>query len=209
VRLVLVGPPASGKGTQADALSKRFGAPKISTGDMLRAARTEGRDLGKEAARCMSEGKLVPDQVVIRLVDERLDQPDARKGFILDGFPRTVPQAQALTALLERRGTPLDACVQIDVKRELLVERATLRRMDKRTGQIYHLKYNPPPPDAELEHRADDQEETVIRRLDEYETMTAALLPHYDKLGLLNRVDGVGTPEEVAQRVLAALGVSG
>ena len=116
-----------------------------------------------------------------------------------------MPQAEALDGLLERRGTPLDAVVQLDVPRELLVERATLRRTDKRTGQIYHLKYNPPPPDAELEHRADDREETVSQRLDEYEAMTAALLPHYEKLGLLRRVDGVGTPEEVTRRLIAAL----
>ena len=206
MRLVLLGPPASGKGTQADVLSARFGVPKISTGDMLRAARAAGTALGREAERYLNEGKLVPDEVVVGLVDERLEAPDAKKGFILDGFPRTVAQAEALTALLGRRAAPLSACVQLDVPRELLVERATLRRMDKRTGQIYHLKYSPPPPDAELEHRADDREETVNRRLDEYDAMTAALLPHYDKLGLLKRVNGVGTPQEVSERLLAALG---
>jgi adenylate kinase len=206
VRIVLLGPPASGKGTQADVLTARFDAPKISTGDMLRAARAAGTALGKEAERFMNDGKLVPDEVVIGLVDERLNERDTKKGFILDGFPRTVAQAEALAKLLERRGTPLDACVQIDVPRELLVERATLRRLDKRTGHIYHLKYSLPPPDAELEHRADDREETVNRRLDEYDAMTAALLPHYEKLGLLKRVNGVGTPQEVTERLLAALG---
>lgn len=205
MRLVLVGPPASGKGTQADRLTVRFGVPKISTGDMLRAARAAGTRLGKEAETHMNAGKLVPDEVVIGLVDERLDQDDARKGFILDGFPRTVPQAEALGGLLDKRGTPLQCVLQIDVSRELLVERATLRRIDKRSGQIYHLKYNPPPPDAELEHRADDQEETVKRRLDEYDAMTAALLPFYEKLGLLRRVDGVGTPDEVTARIEKAL----
>lgn len=205
MRLVLVGPPASGKGTQADRLTVRFGVPKISTGDMLRAARAAGTRLGKEAETYMNAGKLVPDEVVIGLVDERLDQDDARNGFILDGFPRTVPQAEALGGLLDKRGTPLQCVLQIDVSRELLVERATLRRIDKRSGQIYHLKYNPPPPDAELEHRADDQEETVKRRLDEYDAMTAALLPFYEKLGLLRRVDGVGTPDEVTARIEKAL----
>lgn len=205
MRLVLVGPPASGKGTQADRLTVRFGVPKISTGDMLRAARAAGTRLGKEAETYMNAGKLVPDEVVIGLVDERLDQDDARRGFILDGFPRTVPQAEALGGLLDKRGTPLQCVLQIDVSRELLVERATLRRIDKRSGQIYHLKYNPPPPDAELEHRADDQEETVKRRLDEYDAMTAALLPFYEKLGLLRRVDGVGTPDEVTARIEKAL----
>ncbi|MBI3206716.1 MAG: adenylate kinase [Myxococcales bacterium] len=205
MRLVLVGPPASGKGTQADRLTDRFRVPKISTGDMLRAARAAGTTLGKEAETFMTAGKLVPDQVVIGLVDERLDHDDAKPGFILDGFPRTVPQAEALGALLEKRGTPLQYVLQIDVSRELLVERATLRRIDKRSGQIYHLKYNPPPPGAELDHRADDQEETVKRRLDEYDAMTAALLPFYEKLGLLRRVDGVGTPDEVTARILSEL----
>lgn len=206
MRLVLVGAPASGKGTQANVLSEKFGVPKISTGDMLREARKAGTKLGREAEGYMNAGKLVPDEVVIGLVDERLEQPDAAKGFILDGFPRTVAQAEALAGLLERRGVTLDAVVQLDVDRELLMERATLRRTDKRTGQIYHLKYNPPPPGAELEHRADDQEETVKKRLDQYDAMTAALLPYYQKLGLLKRVDGVGEPSEVTRRILAALG---
>ncbi len=206
MRLVLLGPPASGKGTQARLLGERLDVPTISTGDMLRAALAAGTDLGKEAQRYMSAGKLVPDEVVIGLVDERLDQDDAKKGCILDGFPRTVPQATELDQLLRRRGVSLDAVVQIDVARELLVERATLRRTDKRTGQIYHLKYNPPPPEAELVHRADDQEETVNRRLDEYEAMTAALLPHYEKLGILGRVDGVGDVSAVAARIQAVLG---
>jgi len=205
MRLVLVGPPASGKGTQADRLTQRFSVPKISTGDMLRAARAAGTALGKEAEKFMTAGKLVPDEVVIGLVDQRLDAADAQPGFILDGFPRTVPQAEALAAVLAKRGTPLQYVLQIDVSRELLVERATLRRIDKRSGQIYHLKYNPPPPGAELEHRADDQEETVKRRLDEYDAMTAALLPFYEKLGLLRRVDGVGSPDEVTARILSEL----
>jgi len=205
VRLILLGAPASGKGTQAAVLCEQFGVPKISTGDMLRAAIADGTELGKQAAGLMSEGKLVPDQVVIGLVKQRLSQPDAKNGFILDGFPRTVAQADALAAALESLGTPLDKVVQIDVSRDLLEERATLRRTDKRTGHIYHLKYSPPPLDAELEHRADDQAETVKKRLDQYDAMTAALLPHYDKLGLLRRVDGVGSPKEITARILAAL----
>jgi len=205
VRLILLGAPASGKGTQAAVLCEQFGVPKISTGDMLRAAIADGTELGKQAAGLMSEGKLVPDQVVIGLVKQRLSQPDAKNGFILDGFPRTVPQADALAGALESLGTPLDKVVQIDVSRDLLEERATLRRTDKRTGHIYHLKYSPPPLDAELEHRADDQAETVKKRLDQYDAMTAALLPHYDKLGLLRRVDGVGSPKEITARILAAL----
>lgn len=208
MRLVLVGPPASGKGTQAAVLTEELGVPKISTGDMLRDARKEGTALGKKAEGFMNAGQLVPDDVVIGLVEERLARPDAQDGFILDGFPRTVNQAEALEALLQAKGTPLSAVVQIDVPRDLLLERATLRRTDKRTGQIYHLKYTPPPPDAELEHRADDQESTVIARLDQYDAMTAALLPHYETKGLLRRVDGVGKPEEVTERLLAALKIS-
>src|SRR5688572_17025968 len=205
MRLILLGPPASGKGTQAAFLCERLGVPKISTGDMLRAAKAAGTPLGLEAQRYMSLGQLVPDEVVIGLVSERLEDEDAKKGFILDGFPRTVPQADALKALLESKSAPLDCVLQIDVARELLVERATLRRTDKRTGQIYHLKYSPPPPDAELEHRADDREETVIKRLDEYDAMTAALLPYYGQAGLLHRVDGVGKPQEVTARIAASL----
>lgn len=207
MRIVLVGPPASGKGTQAVRLVEKLGVPQISTGDMLRAARKAGTALGKEAQTYMSAGKLVPDSVVIGLVEERLSAEDCRKGFILDGFPRTVPQGEALDALLSKKGTPLQAVLQIDVSRDLLMERATLRRTDKQTGQIYHLKYNPPPPDADLEHRADDQEETVKTRLDQYDDMTAALLPYYEAQGLLKRVQGDGKPEEVTSKLLEALGV--
>jgi len=205
VRLILLGAPASGKGTQGAVLCEKFGIPKIATGDMLRAAVAAGTELGKKADQIMKAGGLVSDQIVIGLVKERLAQPDAKKGFILDGFPRTVPQADALDQALAGLGTPLDKVVQIDVSRDLLEERATLRRTDKRTGHIYHLKYSPPPLDAELEHRADDQPETVKKRLDQYDAMTAALLPHYEKLGLLRRVDGVGSPKEITDRILAAL----
>lgn len=207
MRVVLLGPPASGKGTQAARLIERLGVPQISTGDMLRAARKAGTTLGREADTYMSAGKLVPDEVVIGLVDERLAEDDCKKGFILDGFPRTVPQAEALARLLERKGAPLNYVLSIEVSRDLLMERATLRRTDKRTGQIYHLKYNPPPPDADLEHRADDQEETVKTRLDQYDAMTAALLPHYEAQGLLRRVEGEGKPEEVTSRLLQAMGL--
>lgn len=208
MKLVLLGPPGSGKGTQAAVLCEKLGIPKISTGDMLRAALQAGTKLGLEAKGYMDAGRLVPDEVVIGLVEERLGEPDAKNGFILDGFPRTTAQADALGALLQKLGRPLDCVLQIEVPNDLLTERAVLRRTDKRTGQIYHLKYSPPPPDAELEHRADDREETVKKRLDQYESLTAALLPYYDRLGLLRRVDGVGKPEEVTARVLGALGLS-
>jgi adenylate kinase len=173
---------------------------------MLRAAKAAGTPLGKEAEAFMTAGKLVPDSVVIGLVEERLGQPDTKSGFILDGFPRTVPQAEALQSLLQRLSAPIDAVVQIEVPRELLMERATLRRIDRQTGQIYHLKYNPPPAGADLVHRAYDHEETVKKRLDEYDNMTAALLPFYSALGLLRKVDGAGSPQSVFSRLLTSIG---
>jgi adenylate kinase len=205
LRLVLLGAPASGKGTQAQTLCLSFGIPKISTGDMLRAARDAGTELGKLADGIMSAGQLVPDDLVIRLVGERLAEPDAQRGFILDGFPRTVPQAEALDQLLASKGARLNAAIDIRTPRELLIERATLRRADVRTGQIYHLKYNPPPDSAQLVHRDDDREETVLKRLDAYDTMTAALVPYYEGQGLLRHVDGVGSPSDVGQRVRRAI----
>lgn len=205
MRLILIGPPGAGKGTQAKLLREKWGIPQVATGDMLREAKQAGTPLGLQAAEYMSRGALVPDDVVIGLVGERLKQPDAQGGFLLDGFPRTVPQAEALANLLAEKRLRLDAVVQLDVPRDLLVERAVLRRTDKRTGQIYHLKYNPPPLGAELEHRADDQPETVAKRLDAYEAMTAALLPYYEAKGLLRRVDGTLSPSEVTKEILRLL----
>lgn len=204
--IILLGAPGSGKGTQAQGLCKRFSIPQISTGDMLRAGK-KARTLDPAILAIMDSGGLVPDQVVIDLIDKRIDETDAAPGFLLDGFPRTVPQAEALAALLARRNRKIDRVIQLDVPRSMIEERTIHRRTDKRSGQIYHLKYNPPPPDAELEHRADDQPEAVNKRLDAYEAMTAALLPYYEKIGLLRRVDGVGKPDEVTSRVLAALDV--
>jgi adenylate kinase len=204
VRLVFVGPPGAGKGTQAKVVCAKYGIVPISTGDMLRAAKAEGK-LPADLAAKMAAGALVPDEVVIRLIDERTRRPDCAPGFLLDGFPRTVAQAQALDAMLGSRGLGLDRVLAFEVPRELLIERAVLRRTDKRTGQIYHLKYSPPPPDADLEHRADDREEVVRKRLDTYEAMTAELLPYYEGLGILRRIQGVGSVEEVTERVLQAL----
>ena len=204
MRLVFVGPPGAGKGTQAKVICQKWEIPQISTGDMLREAKANGT-LPQELVAKMASGGLVPDEVVIDLIRARTEKEDAANGFLLDGFPRTVPQADALNKLLESRGQKLDIVVALDVPKELLMERACLRRTDKRTGQIYHLKYKPPPPDADLEHRADDHEEVVRNRLDTYEKMTADLLPFYEKAGLLKRIDGVGEVEEVTKRVVSTL----
>lgn len=206
MRVILIGPPGAGKGTQAKVLVERWGIPQVSTGDMLREARKNRTHLGLEAESYMQAGKLVPDSVVIGLIQERLKRPDCKDGFLLDGFPRTLPQAEALEGLLAQEGLALDAAVQIDVPRHLLIERAVLRRTDKRTGQIYHLKYTPPPPDAELEQRADDHPEVVEKRLDTYDAMTAALLPYYQSKGLLRRVDGTRAPAAVTAGILEVLG---
>jgi adenylate kinase len=205
MRLVFIGPPGAGKGTQAKVVCVKWGIVQISTGDMLRAAKTDGR-LPAELVAQMAAGALVPDDVVIRLIDERTRAADCERGFLLDGFPRTVPQAEALGATLASRGLKLDHVLALEVPADLLIERAVYRRTDKRTGQIYHLKYSPPPPGADLETRADDREEVVRKRVETYEAMTAELLPYYEGLGILRRIDGVGSVGEVTERVLAALG---
>jgi len=205
LRIVFVGPPGAGKGTQAKAVCARFGIPQISTGDMLRAAKAEGK-LPADLVAKMAAGALVPDEVVIGLIDDRTRAADCLPGFLLDGFPRTVPQAKALGDMLKARGQQLDRVLALEVPRDQLIERAVLRRTDKRTGQIYHLKYSPPPPGADLEQREDDKEEVVRKRLDTYEAMTAELLPYYDGLGILRRINGVGSVDEVTARVLDALG---
>ena len=205
MRVVFVGPPGAGKGTQAKLVCAKYGIPQISTGDMLRAAKAAGK-LPADLVAKMAQGALVPDEVVIGLIDDRTAQPDCAAGFLLDGFPRTAAQAGALDALLQKRALKLDHVVAIEVPRELLIERAVLRRTDKRTGQIYHLKYSPPPPGADVEHRADDREEVVQTRLATYEAMTAELLPYYEARGILKRIDGGGTVEEVSARIFGALG---
>lgn len=204
MRLVFVGPPGAGKGTQAKVIVSKYQIPQISTGDMLRAAKADGK-LDPELVEAMGQGGLVPDPVVIGLIEQRTQRGDAMNGFLLDGFPRTVPQAEALNEMLHQRGQKLNVAVALDVPKDLLMERACLRRADRKTGQIYHLKYKPPPPDADLEHRADDHEDVVRNRIETYEKMTADLLPFYAKVGLLERVDGVGDVEKVTQRVLAAI----
>lgn len=202
--IVLVGPPGSGKGTQAKVLCGRLGVPHLSTGDMLRAAKKAGT-LKQEYVDIMTKGGLLPDEAVIGLIDDRIKEDDCKAGFMLDGFPRTVPQAEGLAAMLKEAGRSLDKVLQLDVPRDMLEERLVNRRTDKSTGQIYHLIYNPPPQDAELVHRDDDKPEAVGRRLDAYASMTAALLPYYEERGLLARIEGVGTPQEVTGRIAAAL----
>jgi adenylate kinase len=172
---------------------------------MLRAAKRAGT-LDPKYLAIMDSGGLVPDEAILGLIERRLEDADTKSGFLLDGFPRTVPQADGLAALLGTRGVALDAVVQLDVPRELLEERLVNRRTDRNTGKIYHLVYNPPPADADLEHREDDKPATVARRQDAYEAQTAALLPYYDAKGLLRRVDGVGAAADITQRIERALG---
>jgi len=205
MRLVFIGPPGAGKGTQAKVVCAKWGIPQISTGDMLRAAKVDGK-LPHDLVDAMAAGALVPDDVVIGLIDQRTRQEDSKGGFLLDGFPRNMAQAEALQAMLSARGIGIDTVIALEVPRGVLIERAVLRRIDKRTGQIYHLKYKPPPPGAELEHRADDHEDVVAKRLDTYEAMTAELLPYFERLGILRRIDALGTVDEVTARVLEALG---
>lgn len=205
MRLVFMGPPGAGKGTQAKILCDKFKIPQISTGDILRAAKAAGK-LDPALVQAMDRGGLVPDEVVIGLIADRILAPDCQTGFLLDGFPRTIPQAEALDAMLEKHAIGLDRAVAIEVADSLLIERIVLRRTDKRSGQIYHLKYNPPPPDAVLEHRADDTEEVVRKRLEAYARDTAAVIPYYEKKGILKRVDGTQDVSKVTEQVLAAVG---
>ena len=207
MRMILIGPPGAGKGTQAQNLSTTYKIPHISSGDMLRAAVKNGTELGKQAAAAMKRGDLVPDDVVIGMVIERIGQPDAARGFLLDGFPRTRPQAEALDTALAKAGVALDAVVLIEVADGLILDRITGRRSDPETGNIYHLKFNPAPADVahRLVHRDDDTEQACTARLHKYHRETAPIVPFYEAKGLLKRVDGVGKPDEVTARLLAAL----
>jgi adenylate kinase len=207
MRMILVGPPGAGKGTQAARLVEQFKIPHISSGDMLRAAVKEGTPLGLEADGHMKQGHLVPDEVVIGMILERIKKADCANGFMLDGFPRTRPQAEALDKALEAAKVGLDAVVLIEVPDQLLEERACGRRSDPETGTIYHLKYNPPPADIveRLVHRKDDTAEAVATRLNKYHSETAPIVPYYEQKGVLKRVDGVGDPETITQRLTAVL----
>jgi adenylate kinase len=208
MRMILVGPPGAGKGTQAARLVDTYRITHISSGDMLRAAVKEGTALGVQADGYMKAGKLVPDEVVIGMILERIAKPDCAKGFMLDGFPRTRPQAQALDEAMRAAGVDLDAVVLIEVPDALLEERAVGRRSDPETGAIYHLKYNPPPADiaGRLVHRKDDTVEAVTTRVQKYHSETAPIVPFYESKGILRRVDGVGDPDAITQRITGALG---
>lgn len=184
-RIVLLGAPGAGKGTQAAILIERMGIPHISTGDMLRQAGADGTEIGLKAKAVMDSGKLVSDEIVIVIAEERLSQLDAQKGFVLDGFPRTRAQAEALDATLEKLGTPLECCLAVTVDSEAVVARLLKR--------------------AELEGRADDNEETIRKRMSVYDEQTAPLLDYYGNQGLLSSVDGMGSVESVSGRIEEAL----
>lgn len=214
MRLILLGPPGSGKGTQAKLLVERFGIPQISTGDMLREAVKGGTALGEEARRYMAQGALVPDAVVIGLVRERLLLPDCRRGYILDGFPRTLAQAEALRKTLDELGTPLDHVVSLDVPTEELIARIAGRRTCRTCGAMYHVRFSPSRVEGRCDvcggetiQREDDQEATVRRRLEVYAEQTAPLIRFYHGEGLLRRVQGSGTVPEIFQDIQRTLGV--
>ncbi|NLT95725.1 MAG: adenylate kinase [Clostridia bacterium] len=213
MRIILMGPPGAGKGTQAEKLTQKLDIPHISTGDMFRKAIKEETELGKRAKSFMEQGKLVPDEVTIGIVKERLAEPDCQKGFLLDGFPRTVAQADALEEILKEMNMALDAVINITVFRELLIERLTGRRVCKSCGATYHVIFNPTKKDGtcdkcggELYQRNDDKLETVGNRLDVYEAQTAPLIEYYEKKGLLKDIDGSQSMDVVLSNVLAALG---
>jgi adenylate kinase len=213
VRLVLLGPPGVGKGTQARMLEAELGVPQVASGDLLRAAVRDKSALGLEAKGFMDKGALVPDELVLKLVDARLQQPDALKGFILDGFPRTVSQAETLARMLEARSEKLDRVVAITAPDEELIKRISGRRTCRDCGAMFHVIYDPPRNmnlcnscNGELYQRDDDAEDTVRMRLQVYAASTRPLLEHYQRLGLLAPIDGVGRAEEIGKRILEALG---
>ena len=207
MRMVLIGPPGSGKGTQAALLVARYKIPHISTGDMFRAAVAEQTELGKKAYDFMKSGNLVPDDMVIPMALERLAKPDAQQGFILDGFPRTHPQAEELDTELKKHNVALDYVLVIELPDELILERNTGRRNDPVTGAIYHIKFNPPPPEVagRVVQRKDDRAEAIKARLAIYHAEAASIREFYQDKGILRRVDGNGAPEMVSQRIVAAL----
>lgn len=205
--LILLGPPGAGKGTQADAIVRLLAVPQISTGDIIRAAIRSRSPLGEQFKAYADAGALVPDDLVNRLVEERLAQDDCRQGFLLDGFPRTVAQAEWLDGMLARAGRGLDRVLLVDVADGVILERITGRRTDPVTGRIYHLTFDPPPADVapRVLQRPDDTAEVLAKRLQEYRAKTAPLIPYYEARGVLARIDGDGAAEAVRERVVLAL----
>jgi adenylate kinase len=216
MRLILLGPPGAGKGTQANFIREKFGIPQISTGDMLRAAVKAGTPLGLAAKKVMDAGQLVSDDIIIGLVTERLKQPDCRRGYLFDGFPRTIPQAEAM----KQAGVPLDHVLEIDVPDEEIIQRMSGRRVHPASGRSYHVKFNPPRVEGKddatgepLIQRDDDREETVKHRLEVYRKQTRPLVDYYArwaasgdaKAPKLSRISGLGSVEAIKQRVSAAL----
>jgi adenylate kinase len=209
VDLVLLGAPGAGKGTQGALLAKRLGIPKIATGDMLREAVRRGTSLGREAQRVMDAGELVPDAVILGMVGERLAAPDAAGGAVFDGYPRNVAQAAALDGMLGELGRKIDHVVYIDVEDDAIVRRMTGRRTDPETGTVYHLEFNPPPPEVagRVVQRADDQEDTVRHRLNVYRESTAPLVEHYRSAGVpVHTVGGDRSIDAVQGEILEVLG---
>jgi adenylate kinase len=210
MRIVLLGAPGSGKGTQAQRLQAKYGVPQVSSGDLLRDAVARGTDLGRKVKAVMDSGQLVSDDIVLGLIRERLGRPDAARGFILDGFPRNIDQANALNALLKQLRQPIDAVLLLDVRRETLIKRLAGRRTCPTCGSVYNIHSMPPGANtcardgAQLVQRDDDKEEVVANRLEVYQTKTRPLIEHYSKLGLLRVVAGEGELGEVFERMEAA-----
>lgn len=213
--LLLFGPPGSGKGTQAKFLIDLLGVPQISTGDMMRAERKSGSELGKKFDEYMSVGALVPDALVLDLIEKRLQQDDAKNGAIFDGYPRTQAQAEALDALLGKLGRTVDHVVSLEVPLDNIIDRVTGRRVCLNCGQTYHVRYSPPPEngvcvscgEAKIVQREDDTEEVVRKRWDEYKAKTGPVLPYYEAKGLVRAIPGVGSLEEITERIKKAIGV--
>ena len=212
-RVVLLGPPGAGKGTQAKLLEQEFGAVQISTGDILRKAVADQSPLGKQAGDYITRGALVPDDVIIDLIAERLQQKDCARGFLLDGFPRTIPQAESLDAILKKLALSLNGVLSVQVPREVIIERLAGRRTCKKCGALSHVVFDPPKRagvcdrcGGELFQRDDDREETIANRLKVYEAQTAPLVDYYRRQGTLREIDGVGSIDQIRARVMSALG---